>query len=135
MLDDVDGNHIQGLYTTGWIRRGPVGLIGNTKGDANEAVGNLIADWEAGRLAAPAKPTHNDVDEFLADKGLQVTTWEGWHALDAAERAAGEAEGRERKKLVEWADMVAASTVVAKQPDADDVAEAVHEAVVETVAS
>ena len=135
VLDDVDGNHIQGLYTTGWIRRGPVGLIGNTKGDANETVGNLIADWEAGRLVAPAKPTHNDVDEFLANKGLQVTTWEGWHALDAAERAAGEAEGRERKKLVEWADMVAASAVVAKQPDADDVAEAVHEAVVETVAS
>lgn len=135
VLDDVDGNHIQGLYTTGWIRRGPVGLIGNTKGDANETVGNLIADWEAGRLVAPAKPTHNDVDEFLANKGLQVTTWEGWHALDAAERAAGEAEGRERKKLVEWADMVAASTVVAKQPDADDVVEAVHEAVVETVAS
>ncbi|MDO5029834.1 MAG: FAD-dependent oxidoreductase [Corynebacterium sp.] len=134
VLDDVDGDHLQGLYTTGWIRRGPVGLIGNTKGDANETVSNLIADWEAGRLAAPTKPTHNDVDEFLANKGLHVTTWAGWHALDAAERAAGQAEGRERKKLVEWADMVAASTVEF-EPDAEEVAETVREAVAETVAA
>ncbi len=35
-----------------------------------------------------------------------MTTWEGWHRLDAAERALGEAEGRERKKIVEWEDMV-----------------------------
>ena len=133
VLDDVDGNHLSGLYTTGWIRRGPVGLIGNTKGDANETVGNLIEDWEAGRLDAPAKPTTTAVDEFLAAKGLHVTTWDGWYALDAAERAAGEAEGRERKKLVEWEDMVAASTVAPEEPDSEEVAEVVHEAVNEAV--
>lgn len=128
VLADVDGEHLTGLYTTGWIRRGPVGLIGNTKGDANETVGNLIEDFEAGRLQPPAHPTREAVDAYLESEGLQVTTWQGWHALDAAERAAGEAEGRERKKLVEWADMVAAATVPA--PDAAEVAEAAHEAVV-----
>lgn len=33
-----EGAHLPGLYTTGWIKRGPVGLIGHTKGDANETV-------------------------------------------------------------------------------------------------
>ncbi|MDK6302908.1 pyridine nucleotide-disulfide oxidoreductase, partial [Corynebacterium sp. UMB9976] len=42
--EDEAAEAITGLYTTGWVRRGPVGLIGNTKGDANEAVANLLAD-------------------------------------------------------------------------------------------
>lgn len=112
VLDDANvatAAHVSGLYTTGWIRRGPVGLIGNTKGDANETVGNLIEDWEAGTLPAPAHPDEHSVEEFLRDRGIQYTTWEGWHALDAAERAAGAAEGRERKKIVEWEDMLDAA--------------------------
>ena len=109
VLESVDGEHVPGLYTTGWIRRGPVGLIGNTKGDANETVGNLIEDFEAGNLTAPAQPSEEAVEEFLQDKGIKFTTWDGWHALDAAERKLGEAEGRERKKIVEWDDMLAAS--------------------------
>ncbi|MFC3850543.1 FAD-dependent oxidoreductase [Corynebacterium hansenii] len=100
----VDG--APGLYTTGWVRRGPVGLIGNTKGDANEVVANLLADWTGGLLEAAADPSESAVDAFLAERGIEWTTWEGWHALDAAERAAGAAVGRERKKIVEWADMV-----------------------------
>ncbi|AYJ33567.1 pyridine nucleotide-disulfide oxidoreductase [Corynebacterium xerosis] len=100
----VDG-HV-GLYATGWVRRGPVGLIGNTKGDANEAIGNLLADWDEGILEPAAEPSESAVTEFFDVRGIEYTTWDGWHRLDAAERAAGEAEGRERKKFVEWDDMV-----------------------------
>ncbi len=100
----VDG-HV-GLYATGWVRRGPVGLIGNTKGDANEAIGNLLADWDEGILEPAAEPSESAVTEPFGVRGIEYTTWDGWHRLDAAERAAGEAEGRERKKFVEWDDMV-----------------------------
>ncbi|MFD8879372.1 FAD-dependent oxidoreductase [Corynebacterium xerosis] len=100
----VDG-HV-GLYATGWVRRGPVGLIGNTKGDANEAIGNLLADWDEGILEPAAEPSESAVTDFFDVRGIEYTTWDGWHRLDAAERAAGEAEGRERKKFVEWDDMV-----------------------------
>ena len=103
----VDG-HV-GLYATGWVRRGPVGLIGNTKGDANEAIGNLLADWDEGILQLATEPSESAVTEFFDVRGIEYTTWDGWHRLDAAERAAGEAEGRERKKFVEWEDMVAHS--------------------------
>ncbi len=39
---DAEGTHVPGLYATGWIKRGPVGLIGHTKGDALETIGNLL---------------------------------------------------------------------------------------------
>lgn len=103
---DEAAEAIAGLYTTGWVRRGPVGLIGNTKGDANEAVANLLADAAEGKKFNPSKPELSAVNELLESKGINYLDWEGWRKLDAAERAAGEAEGRERKKYVEWDEMV-----------------------------
>lgn len=104
--EDEAAEAITGLYTTGWVRRGPVGLIGNTKGDANEAVANLLADAAEGKKFSPSKPELSAVNELLESKGIDYLGWEGWHKLDAAERTAGEAEGRERKKYVEWDEMV-----------------------------
>jgi ferredoxin--NADP+ reductase len=49
------------------------------------------------------------VDAFLAERGVRFTTWEGWYKLDAAEKALGEPQGRERVKIVERADMLGAS--------------------------
>ena len=100
---DADGQIVPGLYTTGWIKRGPVGLIGNTKSDATETIGMLVADSEAGTLS---HSNDADITELLEAKGVEYLTWEGWKNLDAAERALGELEGRERKKYVEWEDMV-----------------------------
>src|SRR5699024_10647611 len=50
----ADAPVVPGLYTTGWIKRGPVGLIGHTKGDALETITHLIEDRSEGRLPAPA---------------------------------------------------------------------------------
>lgn len=103
VLTAPEGDIIPGLYTTGWIKRGPVGLIGNTKSDAKETIEKLLADFDAGLLDAPQE---EDITALLDAKGINYTTWEGWHKLDAEERRLGELEGRERKKLVEWEDMV-----------------------------
>ncbi|MFJ4714497.1 FAD-dependent oxidoreductase [Streptomyces sp. NPDC088785] len=103
------GDHLASTYVTGWIRRGPIGLIGHTKGDANETVGSLLADFAEGRLPAPASPAPEAVDAYLGERGVRYTTWEGWYRLDAAERALGEPQGRERVKLVERDEMLDAS--------------------------
>ncbi|MGN8025545.1 FAD-dependent oxidoreductase [Microbacterium sp. 22242] len=94
----VDG--VAGLYATGWIKRGPVGLIGHTKSDATETIGNLLADLDAGLLAAPTET--DDVIALLTERGVEVTTWDGWLELDAHERALGAAHRhtRERVKVV-----------------------------------
>ncbi|WP_406340897.1 FAD-dependent oxidoreductase [Streptomyces sp. NBC_00648] len=103
------GQPLPSTYVTGWIRRGPVGLIGHTKGDANETVANLLDDHAQGRLRTPSAPEPEAVDAFLAERGVRWTTREGWHRLDEAEKALGEPQGRERVKIVEREDMLRAS--------------------------
>lgn len=109
ILHSPGGSPVPGLYATGWIKRGPIGLIGNTKSDAKQTTDMLLADATAGQLTAPAHAEHNAIIELLESRGVDYTTWEGWYQLDAAERALGESSGvpgRERKKIVEWEDMV-----------------------------
>ncbi|WP_157009200.1 FAD-dependent oxidoreductase [Agromyces laixinhei] len=112
-VTDAAGAPIPGVYATGWIKRGPVGLIGHTKGDALETVTNLLADAAAGALPqalGAAGPDGDTVLELLEARGIRFTTWAGWLELDAHERRLGEAwepahvahEGvvRERVKVV-----------------------------------
>ena len=42
------------------------------------------------------------MDALLEERGVAVVTQTGWQAIDAAERAAGEPQGRPRVKLAEW---------------------------------
>ena len=98
-----------GLYATGWIKRGPVGLIGHTKSDALETITNLVADAEAGLLSAA--DTSDDVLDVLDERATEYTTWDGWLALDAHERHLGETHEhtRERVKVVPRDEQVAVS--------------------------
>ncbi|WP_435745404.1 FAD-dependent oxidoreductase [Nocardioides sp. SYSU DS0663] len=102
---DLDGEPVPGLYVTGWVKRGPVGLIGHTKSDAAQTVGMLLADTAG--VDGPARPHSAEVLAQLRDRGLDVTTWAEWERLDAAEVALGEAEGRARIKVVDRAEMIA----------------------------
>ncbi|MFB7249677.1 FAD-dependent oxidoreductase [Microbacterium sp. NPDC056234] len=97
-----------GLYATGWIKRGPVGLIGHTKSDALETITNLVADAEAGLLSAGDAA---DVLDLLDARATEYTTWDGWLALDAHERHLGETHEhtRERVKVVPREEQVAVS--------------------------
>jgi ferredoxin--NADP+ reductase len=100
VIPNVEGRVSAGLYATGWIKRGPVGLIGHTKSDAMETIAHLVADVENGVLSAPT--VDGDVLELLAERDVAYTTWDGWRALDAHERALGAAHEhtRERVKVV-----------------------------------
>jgi ferredoxin--NADP+ reductase len=107
------GAHLASTYVTGWIKRGPVGLIGHTKGDANETVACLVEDYRNDRLRSAETPGEDAVVAFLASRKIAHTTWEGWHRLDAYERSLGEREGRERVKVVERRIMLRTSSAEA----------------------
>lgn len=99
VLNEVDSNEVlPGLYATGWVKRGPVGLIGSTKSDAQETIANLVQDVQAGRTSGATQT--EDITALLEQRGVPYTTWHGWELLDAYERALGEAQGRERVKVV-----------------------------------
>jgi len=100
---DLDGQPLPGVYATGWVKRGPVGLIGHTKSDAAETVGNLLVD--APDLGRAPQRDQNAVYALLAGKGMVVTDFQGWDRLDAHEIAAGEPHGRARIKVVSRPEM------------------------------
>jgi ferredoxin--NADP+ reductase len=106
---DIDGSPIPGVYATGWIKRGPVGLIGHTKSDAAETIGMLLTD--APTLEAAEQPEPAAFDRYLDGRAIEYTTWEGWEKLDAHEIALGESDThqRERKKVVARDEMVGIS--------------------------
>ncbi|WP_022917214.1 FAD-dependent oxidoreductase [Ruania albidiflava] len=101
---DSHGEHVAGMYATGWIKRGPVGLIGHTKSDASETVRHLVADLaeasEQGRLSTAVERDPQALLDHLHADGVPYTTWHGWELLDAYERSVGEEQGRERVKIV-----------------------------------
>ncbi len=108
----VDGTQVPGLYATGWIKRGPVGLIGSTKGDALETIGCLLED----RLSLPVadRPGEEEIPRLLESRGVEFTTWEGWNRLDDHEKKLGASYvphpgtvvSRERIKVVDREQMV-----------------------------
>ncbi|MGW5715666.1 FAD-dependent oxidoreductase [Amycolatopsis sp. NPDC003865] len=104
---DLDENQLPGVYVTGWIKRGPIGLIGHTKGDAAETIASLLSDAET--LTAPRYASPDAILDFLAARGIPFTTWEGWGRLDSHEKALGLAAGRERIKVVEREEMTRVS--------------------------
>ena len=108
---DLDGTPLPGVYVNGWVKRGPVGLIGHTKGDAIETVGSLLADLETMPRADRARPGRGHRVP-RQPRGVAWTTWDGWQLLDAHELALGEAFGpvgdkpRERVKVVDRQTMI-----------------------------
>ncbi|WIE53688.1 FAD-dependent oxidoreductase [Curtobacterium sp. MCBD17_003] len=103
VLDD-DNQQMPGVYATGWIKRGPVGLIGHTKSDAMETVQHLVTDQAS--WWSPEDPSEEAVPALLRERGVEYTDLDGWHALDAHEIALGELAGRARVKVVPREDMV-----------------------------
>jgi ferredoxin--NADP+ reductase len=101
---DLSGEPIPGTYVTGWIKRGPIGLIGHTKSDAAETVANLLADTTA---TAPQREP-DAVEAHLADRGVGVTTFAHWERLDAHEIALGTATHRARVKVAGREEMLLA---------------------------
>ena len=107
---DASGAQVAGLYATGWIKRGPVGLIGHTKSDAMETIENLVADVDS--LADPA---HTELDSMINElkaRGVEFTDWAGWLKLNEHELALGAAFAgveRERVKVVARDEQVAIS--------------------------
>jgi ferredoxin/flavodoxin---NADP+ reductase len=102
-----------GVYCAGWIKRGPTGVIGTNKKDATETVELLLEDVAAGRIEPKPDASAAAVGKLLAERGVRYVEYEGWTAIDEAERAAGEKSGRPRVKLCSWDDLLAAAERVA----------------------
>lgn len=94
-----------GSYVTGWIKRGPRGVIGTNRTCAAETVSAVLADFSAGLLDREIGD-REALRELLVERGVAEVSWEGWRSIDAAERARGAAASRPRIKFVDVDEML-----------------------------
>lgn len=113
------GEPKRGEYAVGWIKRGPTGIIGTNKRDAQETVNALLEDLERGRLPEPAAPDRGELEELLRERVPELVTYQGWEAIDRAEREAGEPHGRPRVKYTSFEELLEAAAPGERAPVRD----------------
>lgn len=100
-----DGEVVPGTYVAGWIKRGPSGVIGTNKPDAQASVQMLLED-----IASLPQASHRDstrLADKLADSKRRVVSFADWEKIDAAEVRNGEAVGKPREKFTRIEEMLA----------------------------
>jgi ferredoxin--NADP+ reductase len=104
-----DGEPLPGVYAVGWIKRGPTGILGTNKRDAEETVTRLTEDLSAGALAAPKSAGGDEIEALLRERRPELVTIEGWRAIEADELRRGEEQRRPRVKLSSREELLAAA--------------------------
>src|SRR5690606_30646504 len=84
----ADGEVMPGVYVTGWLRRGPTGVIATNRSDANEVAASVLADLDS---LPPRTGPHTDLSELLASREIRAISWDDWLRLEAHEKAEGQA--------------------------------------------
>jgi ferredoxin/flavodoxin---NADP+ reductase len=103
-----DGEPLPGVYAVGWIKRGPTGILGTNKRDAEETVRCLAEDLAAGPLPQPAEDPEA-IEALLAERKPDLVTAEDWRTIDAHELERGRREERPRVKLASRDELLAAA--------------------------
>src|SRR5437899_102841 len=112
----ADGEPLPGVYAVGWIKRGPTGILGTNKRDADETVRCLVEDLAADRVPVPPDPDPEKIAALLAERQPDVVTVAGGRALDPHERQQGSREQRPRVKLSSRDELLAAAKPAAARP-------------------
>ena len=111
-----DGPH-PGEYAVGWIKRGPSGVIGTNKKDAQQTVDALLEDLAGDRHLRPAEPDAEGIERLLAERVPALVTYEGWSEIDRHEQSLGEPHGRPRVKLTRIEELL--RVAAGESPDAE----------------
>jgi len=106
VIDPATGDTVAGAYVAGWIKRGPTGFIGTNKSCAMQTTATLVEDFNAHRLDDPQAP-RTALDELIRVRRPDCVDAAGWGAIDAAEIARGQLDGRPRVKLTSVPELLA----------------------------
>ncbi len=99
VVDPLLDRALTGIYVSGWIKRGPYGVIGTNKADAKETVANLIADLRDGTFLSPRNAEPESMDSLLKERGVRYVSYEEWQDIDRLEMAMGMPGRRPRVKF------------------------------------
>lgn len=102
-------DELAGMYTAGWLKRGPTGVIVSTMTDAYETADTIVDDLKNGRdmLARCSSQPQQDLDQLLKERDIQPVSYQDWKRIEAAEFAVGNTLGKPREKFSRIQDMLA----------------------------
>ncbi|HEY7966370.1 MAG TPA: FAD-dependent oxidoreductase [Solirubrobacteraceae bacterium] len=106
LIANEGGRVRRGEYVVGWAKRGPSGVIGTNKKDANETVDALLEDLGAGRLLDPAPISDAALEDWVRKCQPDLVDYRRWVAIDRHERGRGEPHGRPRIKLTQLEELL-----------------------------
>lgn len=105
VLASAGGDPLPGVYTAGWIKRGPSGVIGTNKKCANDTVDRLIEDVDSGVVGSGTSGA-DELDALLAERCPDRVDYSGWERINAHELSEGESQGRPRVKVVDHKELL-----------------------------
>ena len=93
-IKNIAGHVGQNIYTTGWAKRGPTGVIGTNKSDSSDVVDLIIENLKEPKVTegvtALLKSGHEVIDQFA------------WEKINTSEVLSGEIAGKPRIKEADW---------------------------------
>ncbi|XP_017740311.1 PREDICTED: NADPH:adrenodoxin oxidoreductase, mitochondrial isoform X11 [Rhinopithecus bieti] len=108
VIPNVEGRvmDVPGLYCSGWVKRGPTGVIATTMTDSFLTGQMLLQDLKAGLLPSGPRPGYAAIQALLSSRGVRPVSFSDWEKLDAEEVARGQGTGKPREKLVDPQEML-----------------------------
>jgi ferredoxin/flavodoxin---NADP+ reductase len=102
-VTDENETPVLGLYTAGWIKRGPSGVLGTNKPCSKETIDCLLEDVQT--LTPCTTPSTDAVFELLESRSVRYLSFDEWKIIDEKEIENGQSHGKPREKFVSRASM------------------------------
>ena len=100
------GQYLPGLYCSGWVKRGPAGVIANTMEDAFATAEAIISDWQGKRPFLTGHDGWDGLKREVDTRGLRRIGWSDWLKIDTAEKKRGKSKSKEREKFTALSEML-----------------------------
>ena len=100
-----DGTHLSGLYATGWIKRGPSGIIGTNRADSIETVNALLADLPE-LMKKEVIPEMDILFKEIVNKTSNIISYSDWLNIDQLEIKKGLLKQKPREKITKISELL-----------------------------
>jgi NADPH-dependent glutamate synthase beta subunit-like oxidoreductase len=97
-------SQLGGLYTSGWLKRGPSGIIGTNIADAKDTVTSIVKDLESSE--SESRRPSGDIQSLLEERSVDVVRWDGYMRIEDEERNRRRSESQPREKITDINDML-----------------------------
>lgn len=106
---DASGIQLPGLYTSGWIKRGPTGIIGTNRACSVDTVTRLIEDLP---LLDEDKPGRSALTDHLDRHKHRYISFSNWLNIEQFELGRGRERNKVAEKLVNVSEMLEAAASI-----------------------